>query len=144
MTVIRPRHQHHREPQMRLFTRKDRLIRRISIPACAAVVILGWPGGLTNTRFSPRLAWGSQARPHTAVRGLSTQQAVLERSRCLTQSGHAIHYLRSVFLPGESRCLCLFHAEDAALTKDVNDAAGFTYICILNALDRVLGDAIES
>jgi Protein of unknown function (DUF4242) len=71
------------------------------------------------------------------------QQAVLERSWSLTEGGHAIHYLRSVFLPGESRCLCLFRAEDAALTREVNDAAGFTYIRILNALDCLPGDAIE-
>src|SRR3954454_2613236 len=76
--------------------------------------------------------------PGITIRPLATlQQAVLESSQSLTEAGHAIRYLRSIFLPGESRCLCLFQAEDAELTRVGNDTAGFGYIRILNALDRI-------
>lgn len=39
--------------------------------------------------------------------------------------------------PGESRCLYLFEAPDAEVTREVNDAAAFIYTRILNALDIV-------
>jgi muconolactone delta-isomerase len=63
------------------------------------------------------------------------QSSVVEHSRTLRESGRTVRYLRSIFLPGEARCLCLFEAEDAELAKEVNVAAGFPYVRILNALD---------
>lgn len=68
------------------------------------------------------------------------QQAVRETSRSRSSAGRSVRHLRSVFLPGESRCLCLFEAPDVDLAREVNDAAGFAYTRILNALDRTPGD----
>ena len=50
-------------------------------------------------------------------------------------AGRPVRCLRGLFLPGESRCLCLFEAPDAALVQEVNDAAQIPYNRIIMALD---------
>src|SRR5437868_12147221 len=70
---------------MRLPTRKVRpLIRRTAVSASVATVVLGWPGGLMETRMSSQPAWGSQVQLHLALSGLSrgtTTEGARRRSR---------------------------------------------------------------
>jgi hypothetical protein len=49
--------------------------------------------------------------------------------------GKSVQYLRSTFVPGESRCLCLFEAPDAELAREVNEAAQIPFHRIVMALD---------
>lgn len=53
----------------------------------------------------------------------------------LTMEGTLVRYLRSTFVPGESRCLCLFEALDAQRVREVNEAAQVPYSRIVVALD---------
>lgn len=78
----------------------------------------------------------------TARQLAALQRAVLKSSRSFAADGQAVRYLRSIFLPGESRCLCLFEAEDADLAREVNDAANFTYTRILNAMDLTMDEGV--
>ena len=48
------------------------------------------------------------------------QRAEITASQQLTAAGQAVRYLRSVFIPGEARCMCLFEAEDEAAVAAVN------------------------
>lgn len=59
------------------------------------------------------------------------------RTACATfaADGKPVRYLRSTFVPGESRCLCLFEAPDAERVQAVNDAAQIPYNRILMVLD---------
>ena len=59
------------------------------------------------------------------------------RMACATfaADGKPVRYLRGLFIPGESRCLCLFEAPDAERVHAVNEAAQIPYNRIIMALD---------
>lgn len=63
------------------------------------------------------------------------QQAAIATSRRFTADGTAVRYIRSTFVPGEARCMCLFDAASAEDVKTVNDAAELPYTRIVEALD---------
>jgi hypothetical protein len=46
-----------------------------------------------------------------------------------------VRYLRSLFIVGEARCMCLFEAEDEAAVVAVNEMAGLPFTRIVQALD---------
>jgi hypothetical protein len=63
------------------------------------------------------------------------QQAAIATSQQFSVAGKPVRYLRSVFVPGESHCMCLFEAPAAELVKEVNEAAQLPYTRIVEALD---------
>jgi Nickel responsive protein SCO4226-like len=63
------------------------------------------------------------------------QRAAIETSRRFTTEGRPVRYLRTTFVPGEGRCMCLFEASDAAGVQQVNEAAGLPFTRIVEALD---------
>lgn len=63
------------------------------------------------------------------------QQAAIETSQRFTAEGKPVRYIRSTFIPGESRVMCLFEAPDAALVREVNDVAQIPYTRVVEALD---------
>lgn len=73
--------------------------------------------------------------------GLTLQQlgvaqvALLEGSKRLRAGGEKVRYIRSTFIPGQSRCLCLFEAENGELVKRVNDVAQFPFARIEQVLE---------
>ena len=65
----------------------------------------------------------------------AAQKAAIEKGREFSASGKDVRYLRSIFVPGESRCMCLFEAGSPELVREVNDAAGIPYTGVKEALD---------
>ena len=65
----------------------------------------------------------------------AAQKAAIETSQQFTASGKNVRYIRSTFLPGESRCMCLFEAPDARLVQEVNEAAKIPFTRIVEAAD---------
>jgi len=63
------------------------------------------------------------------------QQAAIASSQKSTTAGNPVRYVRSTFVPGEARCMCLFEASSAAAVRDVNEAAGLPFTRIVEALD---------
>ncbi|HEX6307508.1 MAG TPA: DUF4242 domain-containing protein [Longimicrobiales bacterium] len=63
------------------------------------------------------------------------QRAAIEGSARSTESGQPVRYIRSTFVPGEERCMCLFEADSPDAVRDVNDAANIPYTRIVEALD---------
>ena len=63
------------------------------------------------------------------------QEAAISTSSRFTQEGKPVRYIRSTFLPDDSRCFCLFEAPTRQLVRDVNDAAGLPVSRIVQALD---------
>jgi hypothetical protein len=61
--------------------------------------------------------------------------AAQETCTAFAADGKPVRYLRGLFIPGESRCLCLFEAPDAERVQDVNEATRIPYNRILLALD---------
>jgi muconolactone delta-isomerase len=63
------------------------------------------------------------------------QRAAIDTSRRFTEEGKPVRYIRSMFVPGESHCMCLFEASDADTVKQVNEAAGIPFTRIVEAYD---------
>ncbi len=63
------------------------------------------------------------------------QRAAIETSQRFTADGHPVKYLRSMYVPGESHCMCLFEAADAESVRAVNEAAGIPFTRIVEAVD---------
>jgi hypothetical protein len=63
------------------------------------------------------------------------QRAAVAMSDRFTADGKEVRYLRSVFLPDESRCMCLFEAPNRELVHEVNEAAKLPFTRIVEALD---------
>lgn len=65
----------------------------------------------------------------------AAQRAAIETSTRFTAEGKPVRYIRSTFVPGESRCMCLFEAADAQIVRDVNEAAHIPFSRVVEALD---------
>lgn len=63
------------------------------------------------------------------------QQAAIATAQRFTADGTPVRYIRSTFVPGEARCMCLFDASSADDVKKVNDVAQLPYVRIVEALD---------
>lgn len=63
------------------------------------------------------------------------QQAAIATAQRFTADGTAVRYVRSTFVPGESRCMCLFDAQSAGDVQSVNEAAKLPFTRIVEALD---------
>ena len=63
------------------------------------------------------------------------QKAAIDTSRQFTAQGKNVRYIRSMFLPEEARCMCLFEAPNPQLVKEVNDAAQLPYTRVVEAKD---------
>lgn len=65
----------------------------------------------------------------------AAQRAAIETGRKLTQEGKQVRYIRSTFVPGEARCMCLFEASNPQLVKELNETAQIPFTRIVEALD---------
>ena len=63
------------------------------------------------------------------------QQAAIRTADKYQQQGRDVRYIRSMFVPGESHCMCLFEAPTAQDVSDLNDDAGIPYTRVTEALD---------
>lgn len=74
--------------------------------------------------------------PRITAAGLAAlQQSAMLASAQLTAIGRPVRYIRSLFIPGEARCLCLFAAQDDATVAAVNELAGLPFTRIVAALE---------
>jgi len=65
----------------------------------------------------------------------AAHRAATETARRFTAEGTPIRYIRSLFLPQEARCLCLFEALDAESVRSLNDTAQIPFTSISEALE---------
>lgn len=63
------------------------------------------------------------------------QQAAIDTSKQFTKDGKPVEYIRSMYVPGEDKCMCLFKAENADTVRQVNDAAKIPYNRVVEAMD---------
>lgn len=63
------------------------------------------------------------------------QRAAHTSSVRFTATGKPVHYLRSIWLPGDEQMLCLFQATDPTHVRDVNEAANLPFTRIVEALE---------
>ena len=65
----------------------------------------------------------------------AAQKAAIETGQRLTAQGTPVRYLRSTFVPGDARCLCLFEAQSPAAVRQLNETAKIPFRSIVEALD---------
>ena len=59
------------------------------------------------------------------------QKAAIATAQRFTADGTPVRYIRSTFVPGEARCMCLFDASSAEDVKRVNEAAQIPFTRIV-------------
>jgi len=65
----------------------------------------------------------------------AAQKAAIDTGKKMTAQGKPVRYIRSTFVPGEGRCMCLFEATTQQSVKELNDTAQLPYSRIVEALD---------
>ena len=65
----------------------------------------------------------------------AAQKAAIETSKKFSAQGKKVRYIRSTFVPAESRCMCLFEADNADFVKQVNETAKLPFTRIVEAKD---------
>jgi hypothetical protein len=65
----------------------------------------------------------------------AAQRRAIDTSKEFSAKGKLVRYIRSTFVPGEERSMCLFEAPDPELVREVNDEAKLPYVRVIEALD---------
>lgn len=63
------------------------------------------------------------------------QKKAIETSDQFTKNGKPVRYIRTTFIPGEERSMCLFESTEPALVREVNEEAQIPFVRIVEALD---------
>jgi hypothetical protein len=63
------------------------------------------------------------------------QKAAISKAVEFSDRGTPARYLRSVFTPGDGRCMCLFEAENAGDVEAINREANLPFDRVTEALD---------
>lgn len=71
----------------------------------------------------------------TAEQLVAAQQAAIRASQATLAKGKPVRYIRSTFVPGEARCMCLFEAATPELVREVNEAAQIPFTRVIEAVD---------
>jgi hypothetical protein len=65
----------------------------------------------------------------------AAQQRAIATAAEMTAAGAPIRYLRSTFLPGDGRCMCLFECGDSETVEALNRKANLPFYRVRLALD---------
>jgi len=63
------------------------------------------------------------------------QQAAIQTSDRMTDEGKDVRYIRSTWVPGDARVMCLFEADSSDRVREVNETAGIPFSRIVAAMD---------
>jgi hypothetical protein len=63
------------------------------------------------------------------------QKKAIQMGREMTAEGQDVRYIRSTFVPGENKCMCLFEASTAENVREVNERASIPFTRIVAAED---------
>ncbi len=73
----------------------------------------------------------------TMDRLVAVQRAVMAVSLRFTARGEYVRYIRSTYLPDESRCMCWFEAPSAEVVAEVNEVAKVPFERILEVIEFI-------
>jgi len=65
----------------------------------------------------------------------SAQKRAIQVGKQLTAEGREVRYIRSMFVPGESKCMCLFEAPTPENVREANERAQIPFTRIVAAED---------
>ena len=65
----------------------------------------------------------------------AAQKKAIQMGKELTAEGRQVRYIRSMFVPGESKCMCLFEASDPDNVREANERGHIPFTRIVIAED---------
>ena len=65
----------------------------------------------------------------------SAQKRAIEVGKELTSQGKQVRYIRSTFVPGQHKCMCLFEAPNPENVREANERAQIPFTRIVEAMD---------
>ncbi len=65
----------------------------------------------------------------------AAQKRAIQTGKELTAEGRQVRYIRSTFVPGESKCMCLFEAPSPDHVREANERAHIPFTRIVVAED---------
>jgi len=65
----------------------------------------------------------------------AAQKRAIEAGKELTAQGKEVRYIRSTFVPGQNKCMCLFEAPNPENVKEANERAQIPFTRIVEAMD---------
>ncbi len=65
----------------------------------------------------------------------AAQKRAIEAGKELTAEGKEVRYIRSTFVPGQNKCMCLFEAPNPENVKEANERAQIPFTRIVEAMD---------
>lgn len=65
----------------------------------------------------------------------SAQKAAIQAGKELSAQGKQVRYIRSTFIPGQDKCMCLFEAPNPENVREANERAKIPFTRIVPALD---------
>jgi hypothetical protein len=65
----------------------------------------------------------------------AAQKAAIETGKRMTAAGKKVRYIRTAFIPGEARCMCMFEASNPELVRELNETAKIPFKRIVEAMD---------
>jgi hypothetical protein len=63
------------------------------------------------------------------------QKKAIQMGQEMTAQGRQVRYIRSTFVPGENKCMCLFEAPSAENVREANERASIPFTRIVPAQD---------
>ena len=63
------------------------------------------------------------------------QKAAIQAGKELTAAGKPVSYIRSTYVPGENKCMCLFEAANSDNVREANERAKVPFTRIVPAFD---------
>jgi len=65
----------------------------------------------------------------------AAQKRAIEAGKELTAQGKEVRYIRSTFVPGQNKCMCLFEAPNPENVREANERAQIPFTRIVEAMD---------
>jgi len=65
----------------------------------------------------------------------AAQKLAIEVGKELTAQGKEVRYIRSTFVPGQNKCMCLFEAPNPENVREANERAQIPFTRIVEAMD---------
>lgn len=65
----------------------------------------------------------------------AAQKKAIQMGKELTAEGRQVRYIRSMFVPGESKCMCLFEAANPENVREANERGQIPFTRIVVAED---------
>jgi Protein of unknown function (DUF4242) len=65
----------------------------------------------------------------------AAQKTAIQMGKELTAEGRQVRYIRSTFVPGENKCMCLFEAADPEHVREANERGKIPFTRIVPVED---------